>query len=47
MCIRSWTARNELPPSWLCATAPVPTAGLPTHLVPTMAQIRGDGHAMP
>ena len=38
--------RNVRPPSMLCATAPVPTAGKPTHVVPTMAHcvVRGTGH---
>ena len=31
----------------LCATAPVPTAGLPIQFVPTMAQIDGDGQSIP
>ncbi len=36
-----------VPPSTLWATAPVPTAGVPAQLVPTIAHSRDDGHAMP
>ena len=38
---------NVAPPSRLSATAPVATAGCPLHLVPTSAQTRADGHAIP
>ena len=34
-------------PSWRCDTAPVPTGGVPIHLVPTMTQTRGDGQSTP
>ena len=40
-------AVKSAPPSLLWATAPVPTAGVPTQFVPTMAQIEADGQAMP
>ena len=40
-------AMKDPPPLRLCATPPIPMAGLPTHLVPTMAHTVGEGHATP
>ncbi len=40
-------AMKDPPPLRLCATPPMPMAGLPTHLVPTMAHRFGEGHATP
>ena len=40
-------ALKSAPPSLLWATAPVPTAGVPTQFVPTMTQIDADGQAIP
>jgi hypothetical protein len=38
---------NVAPPSRLWATAPLPTAGLPVHVVPTSAHTRVEGQATP
>ncbi len=40
-------SRKVSPASMLWATAPVPTAGRPTHLVPTMAHCLAEGQATP
>ena len=40
-------AAKVAPPSLLCATAPVPTAGVPIQFVPTMAHVDREGHSIP